>query len=347
LSALAFELPEALEATSPPETRGVDRDEVALLVADRGDGSIVHERFDHLPEILSPGDLVVINVSATLPAAVPGHRSGGAPVRVHFATAAPELDERWRVVELRSPDGSRPERGRAGETISFEDAELELVAPYASGTRLLLARLRGHLEVSELLALCGEPIRYGYVAAPWPLSAYQNVYAITPGSAEMPSAGRPFTAPLIAALVARGIAVAPVTLHAGVSSPERHEPPFPERYEVPAATARQVNGTRIGGGRVIAVGTTVVRALETVARNDGTVAPGSGWTGVVIEPGRGVRSVDGLITGWHEPQASHLSMLAAIAGPTLLERSYRAALERGYLWHEFGDSHLILAPIHG
>jgi S-adenosylmethionine:tRNA ribosyltransferase-isomerase len=343
MSALAFELPDALEATSPPETRGVARDEVALLVADRGEGTIAHERFDHLPEILAPGDLVVINVSATLPAAVPGNRSGGVPVRVHFATAAPELDERWRVVELRSHDGSRPERGRAGETISFGDAELELVVPYASGTRLLLARLRGDLEISELLARCGDPIRYGYVAAPWPLSAYQNVYAITPGSAEMPSAGRPFTAPLIAALVARGIAVAPVTLHTGVSSPERHEPPFPEQYEVPAATARQVNATRTGGGRVIAVGTTVVRALETVTRDDGTVAPGSGWTGVVIEPGRGVRSVDGLITGWHEPQASHLNMLAAIAGPDLLERSYRAALEHGYLWHEFGDSHLIIA----
>jgi S-adenosylmethionine:tRNA ribosyltransferase-isomerase len=162
----------------------------------------------------------------------------------------------------------------------------------------------------------------------------------------MPSAGRPFTAPVIAALVARGIAVAPVTLHTGVSSPERHEPPFPEQYEVPAATARQVNAARAGGGRVIAVGTTVVRALETVARSDGTVTPGSGWTGVVIEPGRGVSSVDGLITGWHEPHASHLNMLAAIAGPDLLERSYRAALEREYLWHEFGDSHLILAPVH-
>ncbi len=343
MNVLAFELPEALEATRPPETRGVARDEVALLVADRGDGTIAHERFDRLPEILAPGDLVVVNVSATLPAAVPGHRSGGAPVRVHFATAAPELGVRWWVVELRSPDGSQPQRGRAGERISFEGAELELVAPYASGTRLLLARLRGDLEVFELLARRGEPIRYGYTAAPWPLSDYQNVYAISPGSAEMPSAGRPFTAPLIAALVARGIAMAPVTLHTGVSSPERHEPPFPEQYDVPGPTARQVNATRAGGGRVIAVGTTVVRALETVARNDGTVIPGSGWTGVVVEPGRGVRSVDGLITGWHEPQASHLSMLAAIAGPDLLERSYRAALERGYLWHEFGDSHLILA----
>jgi S-adenosylmethionine:tRNA ribosyltransferase-isomerase len=346
VSALAFELPRAQEATSPPEARGVRRDEVALLVADRGDGSIAHESFRHLPAILRPGDLVVINVSATLPAAVPGHRTNGAPVRVHFATAAPGLDERWRVVELRSPDGSRPERGRAGETITFKDAadaELELVAPYASGSRLLLAQLRGGLDVGELLEASGDPIRYGYVARAWPLSAYQNVYAATPGSAEMPSAGRPFTTRLIAGLVARGIAVAPLTLHTGVSSPERHELPFPECYEVPMATARLVNATRAGGGRVIAVGTTVVRALETVAGDDGTVTAGAGWTNLVIGPERGVRSLDGLITGWHEPEASHLNMLAAIAGHELLERSYRSALEHGYLWHEFGDSHLILA----
>jgi S-adenosylmethionine:tRNA ribosyltransferase-isomerase len=158
----------------------------------------------------------------------------------------------------------------------------------------------------------------------------------------MPSAGRPFSDRLIAGLVARGVAVAPITLHTGVSSPERHEPPFPEQYEVPAATARLVTDTREAGGRVIAVGTTVVRALETVARPDGSVAPGAGWTGVVIGPERGVAAVDGLITGWHEPEASHLQMLAAIAGQDLLERSYDQALEHGYLWHEFGDSHLIL-----
>ena len=231
MSALAFELPAALEATAPPEIRGVDRDAVRLMVADRADGSIVHARFDRLPELLQAGDLVVINVSATLPAAVAGRRSDGGPVRVHFATRAPELDESWRVVELRSADGSRPARGRAGETIALAaDASLELVAPYASGSRLLLARFDAAVALEEFLARHGEPIRYGYVSSSWPLSAYQNVYAIAPGSAEMPSAGRPFTARLITELVARGIAVAPLTLHTGVSSPERHEPPFAEQY---------------------------------------------------------------------------------------------------------------------
>jgi S-adenosylmethionine:tRNA ribosyltransferase-isomerase len=196
--------------------------------------------------------------------------------------------------------------------------------------------------VSELLWRLGEPIRYGYVDRRWPLDTYQNVYANTPGSAEMPSAGRPFTEELIAALPAHGIKLATICLHTGVSSPERHEPPFPERYDVPDDTARLVACTRAAGGRVIAVGTTVVRALETVVGDDGTVRAGAGWTDLVIEPDRELGAVDGLITGWHEPEASHLMMLEAIGGAELLERSYAEAIRRGYLWHEFGDSHLIL-----
>jgi S-adenosylmethionine:tRNA ribosyltransferase-isomerase len=287
---------------------------------------------------------VVVNVSATLPAAVAATRNDGSAIRIHFATRAPKLDDRWRVVELRSPDGATPMRGLVGETLRLPAhlGELELVAPYASGSRLMLAHISGQGTVEDLLIHHGEPIRYGYVRRRWPLEAYQNVYARTPGSAEMPSAGRPFTHRLISELATRGIAVAPITLHTGVSSPERHEPPFPEEFQVPEATARLVNMTRAAGGRVIAVGTTVVRALETVGRSGGSVNAGTGWTGLVIDPERGVDVVDGLITGWHEPEASHLQMLAALAGEPLLERSYRAALRHGYLWHEFGDSHLIL-----
>ena len=343
-TALAFELPRALEATAPPEERGVARDAVRLMVAEATQERITHAAFSELPSFLAAGDLVVVNVSQTLPAAVAGRRADGTGVRVHFATRAPELDERWRVVELRSADGATPARGHQGEAITLPAhlGELALVAPYAFGSRLMLARLGGPGTVQDLLRYHGEPIRYGYVTRRWPLEAYQNVYARIPGSSEMPSAGRPFTQRLIAELATRGIAVAPITLHAGVSSPERHEPPFPEEYEVPQVTARLVNVTRANGGRVIAVGTTVVRALETVSRADGSVTGGAGWTGVVIDPDRGVHAVDGLITGWHEPQASHLSMLAALAGESFLERCYQAALDGGYLWHEFGDSHLIL-----
>ena len=158
----------------------------------------------------------------------------------------------------------------------------------------------------------------------------------------MPSAGRPFTPELVTRLVASGVQIAPLTLHTGVSSPERGEPPYPERYSVPASTARLVNAVHGWGGRIVAVGTTVVRALETVAEPDGAVAPGQGWTNLVVTPERGLRAVDGLLTGWHEPEASHLQMLRAAAPDELLDRSYQAALEHGYLWHEFGDSHLLL-----
>jgi S-adenosylmethionine:tRNA ribosyltransferase-isomerase len=345
MNALAFDLPSALEATAPAEVRGLARDQVRLMVAERATGAIEHARFDELPAYLDPGDLLVVNVSATLPAATAAIREDGSEARLHVSTRAPGLDATWRVVELRTADGARPLRPVTGERLILPDGggELELVAPYAgSHARLMLARHDAAITLDEYLWRSAYPITYGYVDRRWPLSVYQNVYATTPGSAEMASAGRPFTPELITGLVAAGVGIAPVTLHAGVSSPERHEPPFPEYYEVPAATARLVAATRGWGGRVIAVGTTVVRALESAAAEHGPGAPGSGWTKLMITPDHELRAIDGLITGWHEPEASHLKMLEAIAGPELLARCYEAALHAGYLWHEFGDSHLIL-----
>jgi S-adenosylmethionine:tRNA ribosyltransferase-isomerase len=327
----AFELPPALEAHEPPEARGLPRDGVRLMVANRSDGSIIDAHFHDLPKLLNPGDLLVVNVSATLPAAIDAHVEHDLrPVRVHVSTHAPGLDDRWRVVEVRTPGGRRPLRLRPRTRLTLDGsaAVIELAAQYLSSSRLMLARW--DVDAEEHLKRHGEPIRYGYVSRPWPLAKYQNVYATTPGSAEMPSAGRPFTPELITRLIARGVLIAPITLHCGVSSPERHEPPFPEFYDVPKTTARLIEHAP---GRVIAVGTTVVRALES---------GGSGWTRLVIDATRGVRTVDGLITGWHEPQASHLALLEALAGPDLLAASYREALARGYLWHEFGDSHLII-----
>ncbi|MGZ4173802.1 MAG: S-adenosylmethionine:tRNA ribosyltransferase-isomerase [Solirubrobacteraceae bacterium] len=343
-AAVAFELPAALEAREPPEARGLARDEVRLLIAGHSDASIRHARFRDLPAALGSGDLLVVNDSATVPAAVAAERGDGSPVRVHFATRAPELPDTWCVVELRSADGAhRGPPGRAGERLALAGgATLELVAPYASSVRMMLAVLESREPLLDYLASHGDPVRYGYVKQRRPLSDYQNVYATTPGSAEMPSAGRPFSFELLARLADRGVLVAPITLHAGVSSPERHEPPFAEYYCVPDFTARIVTAVRSWGGRVIAVGTTVVRALETVAGEDGRLSADSGWTNLVITPERRLRVVDGLITGWHEPEASHLQMLEAVGGRALLERSYSAALEQGYLWHEFGDSHLIL-----
>jgi S-adenosylmethionine:tRNA ribosyltransferase-isomerase len=206
-----------------------------------------------------------------------------------------------------------------------------------------LWRARLSVAVVPYLLHYGIPIRYSYVSHDWPRSAYQTVFARKPGSAEMPSASRPFTPTVVTELVARGVFIAPLTLHAGVSSAEAGEDPYPEPYDVPPATARLVNHVRAHGGRVVAAGTTVVRALETAAvRADGLVASSAGWTSHVVTPETGVKVADGLLTGLHEPRSSHLRMLAAFAGPSLLSRCYQAAVDAGYLWHEFGDVHLLL-----
>jgi len=338
----AFELPQRIEAHEPPEARGLRRDEVRLMVAGRQDESIVHTRFHELPRFLEAGDLVVINNSATLPAALPAVREDGEALELRLSTPAPHSeDPAWWRVELRLGDDPFT-AVRVGERFSLPGGgSASILAPYASGRRLWLAKLELPEPVQEYLHRHGHPIRYRYVPREWPLHEYQNAYALEPGSAEMASAGRPFTRELITGLVARGVHIAPITLHTGVSSPERGEAPYAEQYRVPESTARLVNAVREWSGRVIAVGTTVVRALES-AGPDGAVAASEGWTNLVITPERGVRVVDGLITGWHEPEASHLDMLRAIAGDRLVDLSYQSAREHGYLWHEFGDSHLIL-----
>lgn len=338
------ELPARLEAHEPPEERGLGRDDVSMLVATRHDHGLADACFCELPRFLDPGDLLVVNTSATLPAALDA-RDGQRMLELRLSTPVPGYNDRHWLVELRGPEPGRPPLANPpiGERLDLPgDARAELLASYAHGHRLSVARLDLPEPVERYLHRHGRPIRYGYVPHPWPLEAYQTVFALEPGSAEMPSAGRPFSAELVTELVAHGVLVAPVTLHTGVSSPERREPPYPERYRVPPTTARLVNSVRRWRGRVIAVGTTVVRALETVAAADGTLTGGEGWTNVVVTPERGLRAIDGLLTGWHEPEASHLQLLEAAAGAELLDRSYRAAQAHGYLWHEFGDVHLIL-----
>ncbi len=338
---LAFVLPPELEATVPPESRGMTRDAVRMMVARRSDNSIAHSTFVMLPSFLDEGDLVVINTSGTIPSAIEGVGADGTPVVIHLST---HLGGDLWVVEPRRAEGSTTARWTGTpppkQITVGADASVELVRSRAGG-RLWEAQLTLPQPLLAWLAVNGRPIRYGYVKGSWPVSAYQNVFATEPGSAEMPSAGRPFTADVITRLVTKGIGVCPILLHTGVASLEANETPYPERFSVAATTARRVNETRRAGGRVIAVGTTVVRALESATRS-GRVVPRSGWARVVITPERGVRVVDGLLTGWHEPVASHLMMLEAVAGRPLLETSYAAALDAGYLWHEFGDVHLIL-----
>lgn len=347
------DIPPGLLARVPAEQRGPGRgrDAVRLLVSRGGEEVSLHA-FRELPALLRAGDVLVVNTSATLPAAVDA-RLGGEELVVHFSTRGP--DGRW-AVELRdrvAQGTTRPRAGGpAGAVAELPGGErLVMEEPLAAGAdRLWWARPSPRegrrADVPALLHAYGRPIRYAYTERDQPLSAYQTVFAVPSadgaGSAEMPSAGRPFTAELVAALVRRGIQFAPLTLHTGVASQEAHEPPYPEPYEVPATTAWLVNAAKAAGGRVIAVGTTAVRALESAADGDGVVRAAGGWTDLVVTPGRGVRVVDGLLTGLHEPEASHLLMLEAVAGREAVRRGYAEAVARLCLWHEFGDVHLLL-----
>jgi S-adenosylmethionine:tRNA ribosyltransferase-isomerase len=358
-----FTLPPELAATEPPEERGLARDEVRLLVAEPG-RQIRHARFRDLAAFLAPGDLVVVNTSATRAAAVDGLRADGRAVTVHVSHRLPDGDD-W-VVELRSPGGAERVRdGRAGDVLRLPRGVTAVLRaahpdPALRGSRLWRARIPVEGGVTGWMNRVGRPITYGYLRVRPALAAYQTIFARDPGSAEMPSAGRPFSVRVLADLARRGIGRAEVTLHAGVSSTEADEPPPAEWYRVPDETARRVAATRARGGRVIAVGTTVARALESAVDPHGVLAGTEGWTGLVLGPDRAPRVVDGLVTGWHEPDASHLLLLEAVAGPqhvrgadavkpglhgeeSLVARAYAAALEDRYLWHEFGDSCLLLA----
>jgi S-adenosylmethionine:tRNA ribosyltransferase-isomerase len=353
-----FELPADLEAHEPPEARGSRRDAVRLMVSRLDTDTIEHARFADLPRWLSPGDLLVVNTSATMNAALDATAADGVAFALHLSTRLP--GGLW-AVEVRKPDGDSTlphAEALAGTRLMLPAGGCAtLLAPYpfggslASRSRLWIAALEIPESIDAYLDRHGRPIRYSYVRRFWPNEMYQTVFATERGSAEMPSAGRPFTPELVTRLVALGVEIAPLLLHTGVASLESHEPPYEEYYRVPRHTAERVNGAKRRGSRVIAVGTTAVRALETVTDDTGAVSPGEGWTDLVITPDRPLRSVTGLITGLHEPCATHLMMLervvaagipAAVCGPCHLERAYAEARRLGYLWHEFGDSHLIV-----
>jgi S-adenosylmethionine:tRNA ribosyltransferase-isomerase len=346
-----FERPVQAFAAEPAEQRGLPRDGVRLLVATPG--GLRHSRFRDLPDHLRPGDLVVVNDSATVPGEVDGVRTAGRrtadPVVVHVGA---RLDDGSHVVELRTaPHAAEPVLDATpGETVDLRgESTLTLLEPYphagssptGAGDRLWRAAVDGE-PVARLLARHGRPIAYGYLRQRFPLESYQTVFSLRPGSAEMPSAARPFTPELVTRLVTSGVGVVPVTLHTGFSSQEAGEAPQPEWFEVPAATAAAVLAARSSGGRVVAVGTTVTRALESAVGGDGVLRPARGWTTRVVTPDDPPCVVTGLVSGWHDPQASHLLLVEAVAGADLAQRAYGAAVDGGYLWHEFGDSGLFL-----
>ncbi len=338
---LTFERPEHLAAVAPPERRGLERDEVRMLVS-TPEGNR-HARFVDLPELLQPGDLLVYNSSATLPASLAACGSPGSftlNLSTHYGGNLWLAEPRWSA----SSPGPLPLS--PGETVRVAGLDARLVGAFPGLPRLWFVQFAG--DAGEVMLRHGRPIHYGYIQDPTGLDAYQTIFARTPGSAEMPSAARPFTGRVLRSLEARQVRLAPIVLHTGVSSLEVESDTledhrlYPEPFEVPPETARQVNETRSGGGRVIAIGTTVVRALET-AWNGERLRAVAGFTRLFITPTRGVRVIDGLLTGMHDPVTSHLAMLYAIAGRERIQAAYRIALAEGYLWHEFGDVHLIFA----
>lgn len=347
---IEFELPKNLECSLPTEERGMARDEVRLLVSHYQDDRLYHNTFKSIGDYLLPGDVLVINTSGTLAAALSAKNAAGEKLRIHLSTQ--RSDQFW-VVEIRRERAEggtvRYHRGEPGGRLDLAGGgQLELIESYYGANtedehlRLWVVRFHLQEKVMDYLHQHGKAIRYGYLKKSYPLSYYQTVFAQEPGSAEMPSAGRAFTPELVAQLVARGVVFAPLLLHTGVASLELEERPYDEFYRVPASTAQLVNLARAEGRRVIAVGTTAIRALETMTDHYGKTRAGQGWTNTFITPERGLHGIDGLITGFHEPKASHLLMLETLTGKRHLEHSYHAALTEGYQWHEFGDLHLIL-----
>lgn len=349
-----FRVTDDLTADAPPEARGLGRDGVRLLVASEpspGEVRTTHTTFSAIGHHLAPGDLLLVNNSATVAGEVDGRVVGRGAVVVHVAT---ELDDCTWVVELRTaPDAAHPLLDASeGDVVELASGgpRLRLEAPYPApgssptgrGNRLWRAAEQGSCSLAEHLGTRGRPIAYGYLRSRFPIDAYQTVFARVAGSAEMASAARPFTPELVTDLVSSGVHLAPVTLHTGLSSQEAGEAPQPERFAVSGETAALVNLVRSRGGRVVAVGTTATRAIESATDTDGRVHAAAGWTEVVISPDRPARVVDGLVTGWHNPDASHLLLVESVAGAALTQRAYDEAVAHRYAWHEFGDAGLFL-----
>jgi len=352
---ISFELPCELEASEPPEARGLRRDDVRLMVSYQATDMVEHTNFRHISDYLEAGDVLVINTSKTMNAALSATRTHDKQAfEVHLSTQLPA--NLW-IIELRQPDTDKNSTlpfysAKSGDRFEVSGGGMvTLLTPHqsnlrdsAGNVRLWIAtiNLPEPTDMPSYLATYGFPIRYSYVKDEWPNQYYQTIYGTEFGSAEMPSAGRAFTSEIITLLVAKGVQILPLILHTGVASLEEHEPPYEEYYRVPVETARTITQARQNGQRVVAVGTTVVRALETVTASNGVTYPGAGWTEVVITPQRGIHAVNGILTGLHEPKATHLAMLQALTGIDHLKVTYGAALEQRYLWHEFGDLHLIL-----
>ena len=343
----SFTLPPELAADEPPERRGIARDEVRLLVIDRASGQLEHTRFDHFGEFLRAGDLLVFNSSRTLPASLSGCVEQGPCIEIRLAEHLP--DDSWLAL-LRCQRGDPFSCGLRPKMLVDLGQGLTATIRMRDEHIPRLWQLSFSKSGSELINafyLVGRPVRYEYVSAPWGLDYYQTVYAREPGSAEMPSAGRAFTWRLLFDLQRRGVETAYIVLHTGLSSYldeelDAQHPASEEEYFVSERAADKINEAHARGGRVIAVGTTVVRTLESAADEQKRVQAGHGYTRLHITANHALKAVDGLLTGLHEPEASHLDLLTSFLPTEKIKEAYQEAVRQKYLWHEFGDLNLIL-----
>ena len=344
-SIIQFDLPRHLACPKPTEERNLQRDEVRLLVTTKT-GHLEHTTFNHLPSFLQKGDVLVVNTSATIPSALPVSLPGGHQGRLHIST---KLSDRKWLIEIREITGNR--------TIRWKEGAEGMVFHLPSGTTVTLkqrfykneqwldlwvADFNLHQSMHTYLAANARPIQYDKLDQPYPLSYYQTYFSFHPGSSEMPSAGRGFTPELIERLLKKGVELAPVILHTGVSSLEENEMPYPEYMEIDPVAAALINTAKMEGRRIIAAGTTCIRAIETATNYRGIVMPYRGNTELFIDENYTMKVVDGLLTGFHEPRASHLNMLQSVAGFEHIDSTYKEAIKAGYYWHQFGDLHLIL-----
>lgn len=331
-----FYLPNELNASQPPERRGVRRDHVKLMVLDKITGKVKHDQFFRLMDYLKPGDLLVMNNSRTLPAILLAKILRDQQ-KVEIRLAKRRSEGIWDVLIV-------SEKVNLGDTLQFSPDLYATVIDLKETSPLKTIHFsKTGTELLNSIYTLGDPVRYEYINCEWELDYYQTVFASQPGSVEMPSAGRAFSWEMLFNLRRKGVGLEFIQLHTGLSYmlDDEYEPSPADNYEeyyLSQTTLEKVQKTRAAGGRVIAVGTTVVRALETAAKT-GVL---SGETNLYINSQFPLKMVDGIITGFHEPKASHLDMLTAFVAQDILWKAYQEAIHRRYLWHEFGDMNLII-----
>lgn len=346
-TAIRFNLTDEQNIKKPHELRGINRDHVKLFVIDRKNARTYHSAFNHLSDFLRRGDLLIFNSGRTLPASLKTvNYKAQQNLEVRLAEHLP--DDSWLVLFLYQNKTHFHSNLKPGLKIKFESGlSASIIERNIHNPRLW--KIKFSVTGQELINIfnqIGKPIHYGYISAPLPLEYFLTVFSKDPLTSQMPNAGRAFTWKMIFDLKNKGIDTAFLTIHTGLSSyldnSKAGHLMTEEEYFISASTADKIEAAKISNGRIVAVGTSVVRAIESSALQSGKVIPGHAYTSLRITEEYKLKIADGLITGFHEPEASHLDLISAFLSPAVIKKTYEEAIEKKYLWHEFGDLCLIL-----